>query len=83
MCMDRGGAAYAATRMGVQVFDRNGRVRAILPVADSQLAGICFGGPDLQTLYVSTGNAVYRRKVKTVGMPAWEAPIALPPASAG
>ncbi len=83
MCMDRGGAAYAATRMGVQVFDRNGRVRAILPVADSQLAGICFGGPDLQTLYVSTGNAVYRRKVKTVGMPAWEAPIVLPPASAG
>src|SRR5579872_4534601 len=30
--MDREGRLYAATRMGVQVFDRNGRVRAILPV---------------------------------------------------
>src|SRR5665213_1349877 len=83
VCMDRMGSAYAATRMGVQIFDRNGRVRAILPVAGSQLAGICFGGPDMQTLYVSTGNRVYRRRVKTVGMQGWEAPIVLPAASAG
>ena len=34
-----------------------------------QLAGICFGGADMQTLYVSTGNAIYRRKLKSVGLP--------------
>jgi gluconolactonase len=83
ICMDRDGYAYAATRMGVQIFDRNGRVRAILPVAASQLAGICFAGPDLQTLYVSTGNAIYRRKLKSVGFPASAAPIVLSSASAG
>ena len=83
VCMDRDGYAYAATRMGVQVFDRNGRVRAILPVAANQLAGICFGGVDLQTLYVSTGNAVYRRKLESVGFAPSAAPIVLPEGSAG
>ena len=37
VCMDRDGYAYAATRMGVQIFDRNGRVRAILPVGRSSV----------------------------------------------
>jgi gluconolactonase len=83
VCMDRDGYAYAATRMGVQVFDRNGRVRAILPVDGHQLAGICFGDADMQTLYVSTGDAIYRRKLKSVGFPASAAPIVLPQASAG
>ena len=81
--MDRDGYAYTATRMGVQVFDRNGRVRAILPVAGQQLAGICFGGADLQTLYVSTGEAIYRRKLKSVGFAPSAAPIELPETSAG
>jgi gluconolactonase len=83
VCMDRDGYAYAATRMGVQIFDRNGRVRAILPVAGHQLAGICFGGPDLQTLYVSTGNAIYRRKLKSTGFAPCAKPIVLPEGSAG
>lgn len=83
VCMDRDGYAYAATRMGVQIFDRNGRVRAILPVAGHQLAGICFGGADLQTLYVSTGSAIYRRKLKSIGFAPSAAPIVLPEGSAG
>lgn len=83
VCMDRNGYAYAATRMGVQIFDRNGRVRAILPVAGHQLAGVCFGGHDLQTLYVSTGNAIYRRRLKAVGFAPSAAPIVLPEGSAG
>jgi sugar lactone lactonase YvrE/enterochelin esterase-like enzyme len=83
VCMDREGYAYAATRMGVQIFDRNGRVRAILPVDGHQLAGICFGGSDMQTLYVSTGNAIYRRKLKSTGFAPAAAPIVLPEGSAG
>jgi gluconolactonase len=84
ICMDRDGRAYAATRLGVQVFDRNGRVTAILPVAGGlQVVGICFGGRDLRTLYVSTGTSVYRREVKTEGVPAWVPPIVLPPGGAG
>ncbi|HEY5253175.1 MAG TPA: SMP-30/gluconolactonase/LRE family protein [Acidobacteriaceae bacterium] len=83
VCMDRDGYAYAATRMGVQIFDRNGRVRAILPITGHQLAGICFGDADMQTLYVSTGDAIYRRKLKSVGFAPAAAPIVLPEASAG
>jgi gluconolactonase len=83
VCMDRDGYAYAATRMGVQIFDRNGRVRAILPVDGHQLAGICFGGADMQTLYVSTGDAIYRRKLKSVGFAPSAAPIVLPEGSGG
>lgn len=82
--MDTQGWAYTATRMGVQVFDRNGRVTAILPVGQNcQLAGICFGGVDFQTLYVSTGNTIYRRKVGTQGLPPGSTPITLPPWGAG
>lgn len=82
ICMDRDGRAYAATRMGVQVFDRNGRVTAIFPVFPSeesqQLAGVCFGGPDFKTLHVTTGTSIYRRRVSTVGAPNWAAPDILP-----
>jgi len=69
--------------MGVQIFDRNGRVRAILQVAGHQLAGTCFGGADMQTLYVSTGDAIYRRKLKSVGFAQSGPPIVLPEGSAG
>lgn len=63
ICMDSGGWAYAATRMGVEVFDRNGRTTGILPLGQQQLAGICFAGKHFQTMYVSTGKNIYRRKV--------------------
>ena len=54
--MDREGRAYVATAMGVQVFDRNGRVTAILPLPGNVAAtGICFGGSDFNHLYVAAG----------------------------
>jgi sugar lactone lactonase YvrE len=40
--MDREGRLYAATRMGVQVFDRNGRSRLILPVPGGRSDGFEF-----------------------------------------
>jgi sugar lactone lactonase YvrE len=82
--MDREGLLYAATRMGVQVFDRNGRSRAILPVPGGEVTGIAFGGAHFDTLYVSCADhKLYRRKLKVPGAPAWMAPIELPAASAG
>jgi sugar lactone lactonase YvrE len=70
--------------MGVQVFDRNGRSRLILPIPGGEAIGLSFGGPEFDTLYVSgADHRIYRRKVKVRGAPAWAAPIELPPASAG
>lgn len=77
--MDREGRLYAATRMGVQVLDRNGRVRAILPVPGSVATGLAFGGANFDTLIVtSADHKLYRRKLKVSGAPAFAAPIQLP-----
>ncbi len=66
--MDRNGRAYVATRMGVQVFDRNGRVAGIIPLPGNAAAtSLCFGGHDFDTLYVAGGGKVYRRKLHSVG----------------
>jgi enterochelin esterase-like enzyme len=82
--MDRDGRAYVATRVGVQVFDRNGRAAAILPLpGNSSADSVCFGGHDFDTLYVAGGGKVYRRKLHIVGAPPWATPAKLPPWGAG
>jgi hypothetical protein len=82
--MDHDGRAYVATRMGVQIFDRNGRVAAILPLPGNAAAtSLCFGGHDFDTLYVAGGGKVYRRKLHIVGAPTWAVPFKLPPRGAG
>jgi sugar lactone lactonase YvrE/enterochelin esterase-like enzyme len=82
-CMDRDGRLYAATHLGVQVFDRNGRVRCILPVPGGPVTSLCFGGPRFDTLYVTCGDKVYQRTLKVSGAPAWAPPSKLPPWGAG
>jgi gluconolactonase len=82
--MDRDGRAYVATRMGVQVFDRSGRVTAILPLPGNEPAtSVCFGGHDFDTLYVAGGGKVYRRKLRIAGAPSWAVPGKLLPEGAG
>ena len=82
--VDRDGYLYAATRMGVQVFDRNGRVRAILPVPGGAVIGLAFGGPNRGVLYVSCADhKLYRRRLKAQGAPSWDLPIKLPKWDAG
>jgi sugar lactone lactonase YvrE len=84
IAMDRDGRAYVATRIGVQVFDRNGRVAAILPLPGNAAAtGLCFGGKNFDTLYVAGGGKVYRRRLRVEGAPPWAAPAKLPPWGAG
>jgi gluconolactonase len=82
--MDRDGRAYVATRAGVQVFDRNGRVAGILPLPGNEEAtGLCFGGRDFDTLYVAGGGKVYRRKLHVQGAPPWAPVSKLPSWGAG
>jgi sugar lactone lactonase YvrE/enterochelin esterase-like enzyme len=83
VCMDREGRMYAATRMGVQVFDRNGRSRAILSLPGGEVTSVCFGGANFDMLYATCRSQVYRRKLKTAGAPQWAAPFKLPPGNAG
>ena len=79
ICMDTAGQPYAATRMGVQIFDRNGRLTAILPLPkEEEATSVCFGGPKFDTLYVSCAGKVYQRKMKLAGVPPWAPPVTLP-----
>jgi sugar lactone lactonase YvrE/enterochelin esterase-like enzyme len=83
MCMDRAGHAYVATRMGVQVFDRNGRSRGILPLPAGEATSVCFAGAQFDTLFVTGGGKLYKRHMKARGAPAFAAPFTLPPWGAG
>jgi len=79
LAVDTHGNLYAATRMGVQVCDQNGRVRAILPLPApcGPVRGICFGGQHFDILYVTDGTQVFKRPLKVPGFAPWAAPIAV------
>lgn len=72
---DTTGRVYVATGMGIQVMDQVGRVNAILPLPSGQPSNCCFGGKDFDTLYATCGDKVYRRKLKTRGVNAFEQPF--------
>jgi gluconolactonase len=73
--VDRDGRLYSATDMGIQVFDPAGRVFAIIPTPNGDIANLCFGGPQFDTLYATCRDRVYKRRVKTRGANAFDAPI--------
>ena len=80
LCVDTAGRLYAATPMGIQVFDQAGRVNGIIapPQQISKIEGLTFGGPTRNQLYLLADGHVWRRKVQTRGVFPAAAPI-LPP----
>ncbi len=74
---DTAGRVYVTSRLGIQIMDQLGRVNAILPLPPSSFnpSNVCFGGPDFNILYVSYGDKVYRRKLKTRGANNFDKPI--------
>jgi sugar lactone lactonase YvrE len=64
---DTAGRMYVASRIGIQIMDQLGRVNAIIPAppSNNQTSNVCFGGADFNVLYVSDGDKVFRRKLKT------------------
>jgi sugar lactone lactonase YvrE/enterochelin esterase-like enzyme len=79
VAVDAEGRVYSATSIGVQVCDPAGRVNAILrPPQHVWPSNVCFGGKDLDTLYVTCGDKVFKRKVKVKGTLSFQSPI-LPP----
>jgi sugar lactone lactonase YvrE len=63
--------------MGIQVMDQQGRVNAILPLppAKGSSSNVYFGGSQMNILYVTSGDKVFRRKLNTRGVHAFEAPL--------
>jgi gluconolactonase len=74
---DTAGRVFVATRLGIQIMDQLGRVEAIIPIPKSngQASNVCFGGSNFDVLYVSAGDKVFRRKLKTRGVNSFDKPI--------
>jgi gluconolactonase len=69
LAFDSEGFLYVATKIGVQAFDQQGRLTAIIGSPDSEgVSDVFFGGPGLQWLYVTDGDRIYRRPVQRRGV---------------
>jgi sugar lactone lactonase YvrE/enterochelin esterase-like enzyme len=71
---DTAGRVFVTSRMGIQVLDQMGRVNAILPVPMGQPSNLCFAGKDFDILFLTAGDKVYRRRIKTRGANNFEKP---------
>jgi gluconolactonase len=79
MTVDANGSVYIATPLGVQVFDQIGKCHAIVPAPlAAPLSSVRFGGPNLDELYITNGDKVYKRKTKMKGVVSWRAPVKPP-----
>ena len=75
MEVDSVGRLYVATRLGVQVCDQAGRVNVILPTPNGKASNVAFGGAEMDTLFVTAGEKVFKRKVKAKAAPSFAAPV--------
>jgi sugar lactone lactonase YvrE/enterochelin esterase-like enzyme len=75
MEIDSDGRLYVATRLGLQVCDQAGRVNVILPTPNGRASNVALGGPEMNTLFVTAGDKVYKRKLKVKAAPNFLAPV--------
>lgn len=65
--------------LGLQFCDQAGRVNGIISKPQNKwLSNVVIGGPNLDTLFVTCGDKVFKRKTKAKGVLSWKPPI-LPP----
>lgn len=76
MAVDTEGRTYVTTRVGLQVLDQLGRVHFIIRKPQAAwLSNVVFGGENLDVLYVTCGDKVYKRKIKATGVMPWKAAV--------
>jgi sugar lactone lactonase YvrE len=69
------GRMYVATQLGLQVFDPQGRLMTVIArPQNAWLSNVVLGGPELDTLYVTSTNKVFKRKVKAKGLRYFDLP---------
>ncbi len=71
---DTAGRVYVTSRIGLQILDQAGRVNAIIPIPAGQPSNLCFAGEHFDILYLTAGDKVYRRKLRTRGANNFEKP---------
>ena len=79
LAVDVEGRTYVTTALGLQVLDQPGRVHIILDKpSDGWLSNVVFGGAERDTLFVTCGDRVFKRKIRTRGVNPWQAPLKQP-----
>jgi len=69
MTTDSAGRYYVATAVGLQMFDSTGRLGGvILKPQNKFVSNVTFAGQNLEYLYVTCADKVYRRKTKAHGV---------------
>jgi sugar lactone lactonase YvrE len=77
--VDSEGRIYLATALGVQVFDQIGKCHGILPAPHGGPASnVTFGGPGFDELYLTSGDKVFKRRLKARGVLSFQPPITPP-----
>jgi len=66
MTIDSKGNIYL-TGKGVTIFDRKGNKIGNIAVPESWTANVCFGGPDMKSLFITASKGFYRLKLKVKG----------------
>jgi sugar lactone lactonase YvrE len=72
MTLDTEGFLYVTTKLGIQVCDQPGRVNAIISKPAPKISNITFGGPDMQYIYVTAADKVFRRHLRRKGVYPWQ-----------
>ena len=72
--VDADGRLYVTTRSGIQVCDPAGQGIGILAMPDGKASNLTFGGGDFDTLFVTSGDKVYSRRLKVKGVNPIQAP---------
>jgi len=66
MTIDSKGNIYL-TGKGVTVFDKTGKQIGNIAVPESWTANVCFGGPDMKSLFITASKGLYRIRLKVKG----------------
>ncbi len=75
LAIDRRGALYAATRMGIQTSDLTGHNQCLLPIPSGRVLNLAFGGADFDVLYAASSDKIFARKVKVKGIHPFQSPL--------
>jgi gluconolactonase len=66
MTIDTRGNIYI-TGKGVTIFDRSGKQIGNIEVPENWTANVCFGGPDMKSLFITASKGLYRLRMKVKG----------------
>ncbi len=81
MITDAYGRYYVATELGIQYFDPTGRISGVIPgpAGIKGITSVTFAGRNLEYLYITSFDKIYRMKTRTRGVLYQNGPQAYPP----